>query len=220
MPDVRDVRNSGESLARQDEALAGSNVEESLRGQHETWGDETAVENGNRPSGGVDAFQDVETNERRETISALLSSRETRERAAAAAAAAVIDRSSSNTLGSGSFDALDEIKSDNDDDDDDDDDTGGWNDPGVGYRTERPWDGGGGGEGDDAADDEENAFFARLAAERTGVDFGDEEKASGNGPDRETNPDHPSQSSGSSSSSSPDEPNENGKWGATRQDSE
>jgi hypothetical protein len=78
----------------------------------------------------------------------------------------------------------------------------------------------GGGGGDDAADDEENAFFARLAAERTGVDFGDEEKASGNGPDRETNPDHPSQSSGSSSSSSPDEPNENGKWGATRQDSE
>ena len=217
MPDVRDVRNSGESLARQDEALAGSNVEESLRGQHETWGDETAVENGNRPSGGVDAFQDVETNERRESISALLSSRETRERAAAAAAAAaaaVIDRSSSNTLGSGSFDALDEIKSDDDDDD------GGWNDPGVGYRTERPSDGGGGGEGDDAADDEENAFFARLAAERTGVDFGDEEKASGNGPDRETNPDHPSQSSGSSSSSSPDEPNENGKWGATRQDSE
>ena len=214
MRDVCDVRDSGESLARQDEALAGSNVEESLRGQHETWGDETAVENGNRPSGGVDAFQDVETNERRETISALVSSRETRERAAAAADAAVIDRSSSNTLGSGSFDALDEIKSDDDDDD------GGWNDPGVGYRAERPWDGGEGGGGDDAADDEENAFFARLAAERTGVDFGDEEKASGNGPDRETNPDHPSQSSGSSSSSSPDEPNENGKWGATRQDSE
>ena len=214
MRDVCDVRDSGESLARQDEALAGSNVEESLRGQHETWGDETAVENGNRPSGGVDAFQDVETNERRETISALVSSRETRERAAADADAAVIDRSSSNTLGSGSFDALDEIKSDDDDDD------GGWNDPGVGYRAERPWDGVGGGGGDDAADDEENAFFARLAAERTGVDFGDEEKASGNGPDRETNPDHPSQSSGSSSSSSPDEPNENGKWGATRQDSE
>ena len=141
MRDVCDVRDSGESLARQDEALAGSNVEESLRGQHETWGDETAVENGNRPSGGVDAFQDVETNERRETISALVSSRETRERAAAAADAAVIDRSSSNTLGSGSFDALDEIKSDDDDDD------GGWNDPGVGYRAERPWDGGGGGEG-------------------------------------------------------------------------
>ena len=172
MRDVCDVRDSGESLARQDEALAGSNVEESLRGQHETWGDETAVENGNRPSGGVDAFQDVETNERRETISALVSSRETRERAAAAADAAVIDRSSSNTLGSGSFDALDEIKSDDDDDD------GGWNDPGVGYRAERPWDGGGGGGGDDAADDEENAFFARLAAERTGVDFGDDETAS------------------------------------------
>lgn len=142
MRDVCDVRDSGESLARQDEALAGSNVEESLRGQHETWGDETAVENGNRPSGGVDAFQDVETNERRETISALVSSRETRERAAADADAAVIDRSSSNTLGSGSFDALDEIKSDDDDDD------GGWNDPGVGYRAERPWDGvGGGGRG-------------------------------------------------------------------------
>jgi hypothetical protein len=41
--------------------------------------------------------------------------------------------------------------------------------------------GGGGGGGPaphDAADDEENAFFARLAAERTGVDFGDDETAS------------------------------------------